>query len=117
MNGRTTLALLTGALAMVLWIGVADARTPSKGCVCPMVYTPVCGVDGKTYTNSCVARCRGVKARCRGKCPCVKCPGGQIACTFGPKKGKCYPVRCRPGYRLIRMRCPCCNVCRPIRRR
>ena len=31
---------------------------------------PVCGHDGKSYSNECLAKCAGVKAECKGQCPC-----------------------------------------------
>ena len=35
----------------------------------------VCGKNGKTYWNECLARCENVEMECRGACPCG---GGDI---------------------------------------
>jgi len=42
---------------------------PVKDCVCIQIYKTVCGCDGKTYGNNCVARCEGVKEWKEGECP------------------------------------------------
>ena len=34
----------------------------------------VCGNDGQTYTNPCMADCRNVSAVCQGPCPCESTP-------------------------------------------
>jgi hypothetical protein len=43
-------------------------------CVCPAIYTPVCGANGKTHGNACEARCAGVKvvraSECTKSCTC-----------------------------------------------
>ena len=39
-----------------------------KGELCFLVYSPVCGVDGKTYANSCVANVAKVPIRHSGGC-------------------------------------------------
>ena len=47
----------------------------SRPCICPMIYAPLCGSDGKTYSNSCVFACShppGVEVVYRGECG----PGG-----------------------------------------
>ena len=36
--------------------------------MCTMIYSPVCGCDGQTYSNSCVAQSRGVSVDHSGAC-------------------------------------------------
>lgn len=37
------------------------AKIDMKNCVCVQLWMPVCGENGKTYSNSCFANCAGVK--------------------------------------------------------
>lgn len=38
-----------------------------EDCVCPQVYDPVCGCDGITYGNACIASCNSVSST-KGEC-------------------------------------------------
>ena len=45
-------------------------ETPSKAdCMCYEIYKPVCGCNGKTYGNDCVARCQNITDFKEGECP------------------------------------------------
>lgn len=53
--------------------------TPDRSCICPRIFQPVCGTDGRTYSNSCLANCAGVPIAHNG--PCETDAGMAMSCT------------------------------------
>lgn len=67
---------------------------------CSSVYQPVCGANGASYSNSCVAQQAKVRVACQGLCPC-NTPTPPTVPTYQCKSGETmvrWKNQCHQGY-------------------
>ena len=71
-NWLTFVALMTISVISITSCSKNDCSEPTVepygDCICIQIYDPVCGCDGKTYSNNCHAHCEGVAIKKKGEC-------------------------------------------------
>ena len=55
--------------------GAGRSEVTQTVCSCRRNLHPVCGVDGNTYNNECLAKCAEIAVDCQGECPCQQLAG------------------------------------------
>lgn len=76
--------ILLPLMLLLTWVACKSPATCVEkidpACPCSRIYAPVCGCNNKTYDNSCMAECAGIKTYTKGTCP----TSGSAAILEGP---------------------------------
>ena len=76
---------------------------------CTKQYEPVCGCNGQTYDNACLAHFAGVLIESKGECNSCPDPNDPKVTYYGHTQKECSVIRfkCAPGYTGFSDDCGC----------
>lgn len=96
------------------WCIDNTCQEAKEGCECPDDYKPVCGNDGVTYPNICVANCMGIavedvayEGECKKECADIECA---LDCVLKVDENGCTICECAEGCECTMEYAPVCGV-------